>query len=65
MGNAVLGHPAAAVAWLANKLAEYDQALLAGQLVLPGAMCAAVPVEAGTTLRASFTHLGAVDVRFE
>lgn len=64
-GAAVLGHPAAAVAWLANKLSEFDVSLLAGQLVLPGAMCAAVPVAAGEEYRATFTSLGEVSVRFE
>jgi len=64
-GAAVLGHPAAAVAWLANKLSEFDVSLLAGQLVLPGAMCAAVPVAAGEVYRATFTSLGEVSVRFE
>jgi 2-keto-4-pentenoate hydratase len=63
-GAAVLGHPAAAAAWLANKLAEYDTGLLAGQLVLPGAMCAAVPVVAGSTYTATFSHLGTVSICF-
>lgn len=63
-GEAVLGHPAAAVAWLANKLAEFDVSLLAGQLILPGAMCAAVTVAAGETYRATFSTLGEVSVRF-
>ena len=63
-GAAVLGHPAAAVAWLANKLSEFGVSLLAGQLVLPGAMCAAVPVAAGEVYRAIFTDLGEVSVRF-
>jgi 2-keto-4-pentenoate hydratase len=63
-GTAVLGHPAEAVAWLANKLAEYDIALLAGQLVLPGAMCAAATVAAGETYRAIFTTIGEVSVHF-
>jgi 2-keto-4-pentenoate hydratase len=63
-GAAVLGHPTAAVAWLANKLAEFNVSLLAGQLVLPGAMCAAVPAEAGETYRATFSSLGQVSVRF-
>lgn len=64
IGAAVLGHPAAAVAWLANKLAEYDVALLKGQVILPGAMCAAVAVEAGNTYQAMFTELGDVTVSF-
>ncbi len=63
-GAAVLGHPAEAVAWLANKLAEYGIAIEAGQLVLPGAMCAAVTVAAGETYRAVFTTIGEVSVRF-
>jgi 2-keto-4-pentenoate hydratase len=66
MGNgaAVLGHPAAAVAWLANKLADFGIALLAGQFVLPGAMCAAASAKAGESYRAAFTHLGDVSVSF-
>ena len=63
-GAAVLGHPAEAVAWLANKLAEYDIAIVAGQLVLPGAMCAAATVAAGETYRAMFSTIGEVSVRF-
>lgn len=63
-GAAVLGNPATAVAWLANKLSEFGQALHAGQFVLPGAMCAAPFVSAGHTYRASFTHLGDIAVSF-
>lgn len=63
-GAAVLGHPAAAVAWLANKLAEFDVALLAGQVVLPGAMCAAVSIAPRDTFRATFSVLGDVSVSF-
>ncbi len=63
-GAAVLGHPAEAVAWLANKLAEYGIAIAAGQLILPGAMCAAATVAAGETYRAVFTTIGEVSVRF-
>jgi 2-keto-4-pentenoate hydratase len=63
-GAAVLGHPAEAVAWLANKLADYGIAIAAGQLVLPGAMCAAATVAAGETYRAVFTTIGEVSIRF-
>ena len=41
-GVAVLGHPAAAVAWLANRLADFGAALEAGDIVLSGAVTAAV-----------------------
>jgi 2-keto-4-pentenoate hydratase len=63
-GAAVLGHPAAAVAWLANKLAEFGVTLRAGQLVLPGAMCASVSVGPGDLFQAKFNRLGEVWVRF-
>lgn len=63
-GAAVIGHPAAAVAWLANKLAEYDVVMQAGQLILPGAMCAAATVAAGETYRARFSTLGEVSLHF-
>src|SRR5712692_6102616 len=63
-GAAVLGHPAEAVAWLANKLAEFGVGLLAGQLVLPGAMCAAASAHAEETYCATFSHLGEVSICF-
>jgi len=63
-GAAVLGNPAAAVAWLANKLAEFDVTLEAGEEVLPGALTAAAPVEKGDSVRATFDHLGSVSIRF-
>jgi 2-keto-4-pentenoate hydratase len=63
-GAAVLGNPASAVAWLANKLAEFDVTLEAGEVILPGALTAAVPVDKGDTVRATFDHLGSVSIRF-
>jgi 2-keto-4-pentenoate hydratase len=63
-GAAVLGHPAQAVAWLANKLAEFDTSLKPGQVILPGALSAMVPVQAGDQVRATFDRLGSVSVRF-
>ena len=56
--------PANAVAWLANKLAEFDVGLNAGEVILPGALSAAITVQAGDTVRATFDRLGAVSVRF-
>jgi 2-keto-4-pentenoate hydratase len=35
-GADVLGHPARCVAWLANKLAEYDVPLKAWEVILSG-----------------------------
>lgn len=63
-GAAVLGHPAVAVAWLANKLTEFGVDLKAGEIVLSGSLTAAPPVAAGDCFRAEFDRLGSVAVRF-
>jgi 2-keto-4-pentenoate hydratase len=64
VGAAVLGHPATAAAWLVNTLGQKGVALEAGHLVMPGAMHAAVPAEAGNRFRAIFDRLGEVEVAF-
>jgi 2-keto-4-pentenoate hydratase len=61
-GEAVLGHPAAAVAWLANTLSRYGHHLAAGEIVLPGAMCASVVLQPGTTVVGAFDGLGEVRI---
>lgn len=63
-GGAVLGHPACAVAWLANRLAEYGFSLKAQDVILPGALCGAVGVGAGDVITATFDRLGSVSVKF-
>lgn len=63
-GGAVLGSPINALVWLANTLGARDIALEAGQVVLPGAICAMVPVAAGDTVTATFAGLGSVTARF-
>ena len=37
-GGAVLGHPAVAVAWLANAVGQFGVSLGAGEIVMPGAL---------------------------
>lgn len=63
-GAAVLGHPATSVAMLANMLAERDQEIPAGSLILSGAITAAIPVEAGDSIMLRVQDMGAVSVRF-
>ncbi|MGF9965795.1 2-keto-4-pentenoate hydratase [Bacillus rhizoplanae] len=63
-GAAALGHPAHAIAWLANKLYEFNISLKAGELILPGALSAAVTVSHGDTITAEFGSLGSVCVHF-
>lgn len=64
-GAAALGHPAHAIAWLANKLHEFGITLKAGELILPGALSAAIPVQEGDTVSAQFGPVGSVSVTFE
>lgn len=63
-GAAVLGHPANAVAWLANKLAQYGITLKAGEFIMSGSFIAACPVAAGDIVRASFDRVGAIAMKF-
>jgi 2-oxo-3-hexenedioate decarboxylase len=61
-GAAVMGHPAASVAWLANQLASAGEQLRAGQLVFSGGVTAPVPVVAGGSVTFEFDGLGAIEV---
>ena len=64
-GREVLGHPAAAVAWLANTLADFDTVLEPGHLVLPGAMTTAPFISSGQVVEARFSTLGHVSITFD
>ncbi|MFY9933209.1 MAG: fumarylacetoacetate hydrolase family protein [Streptosporangiaceae bacterium] len=61
-GAAAAGHPAAAVAWLANCLAGQGKSLRAGQLVLSGGLTAPVLLDEGAAVTAEFDGLGSVEV---
>jgi 2-keto-4-pentenoate hydratase len=63
-GDAVLGHPAASVAWLVRALAPHGESLAAGEIVLSGALARALPVGPGDTASAYTERLGVVSVRF-
>ena len=63
-GAAALGHPANAVAWLANTLGAHGIALEAGEVVLSGSLAAMVPVKAGDNLRVTIGGIGGCSVRF-
>jgi len=62
---AVLGNPAQAVAWLANKLSTYGINLKAGELIMSGSLVAAVEVGKGDEATVEFDRLGSVSVRFK
>jgi 2-oxo-3-hexenedioate decarboxylase len=62
-GAAVMGHPAASVAWLADQLAAEGEMLKAGQLVFSGGVTAPVPVVAGGSVTFEFDGLGVIEVQ--
>ena len=62
--DAVLGNPAVAVAWLAQKVASFGVRLEAGHVVLPGSCTRAYDVKAGDSVIAAFEGLGTVSVSF-
>lgn len=60
----VLGHPALGVAWLANKLQEWDESLQPGEIVLCGSFTAPVFAAAGDEFHIDFGPHGNITVRF-
>ena len=64
-GAATMGHPANAVAWLANKLAEREESLKAGQLIFSGGLTDAVPVEPGSSYSVELDKLGIIEIAGE
>jgi 2-oxo-hept-3-ene-1,7-dioate hydratase len=60
----VLNHPANGVAWLANKIAPYDEQLDAGDLVLAGSFTRPATAKAGDVFHADYGALGSVAFRF-
>jgi 2-oxo-3-hexenedioate decarboxylase len=63
-GAAVLGHPAAAVAMLANHLGTMGEEIPAGTLILSGGITEAVAVAAGDTMTLRVQGMGSTSIRF-
>jgi 2-oxo-hept-3-ene-1,7-dioate hydratase len=60
----VLGHPAVAIAWLANKVGPFGTVLEPGRVMLSGSFTRPVWAKKGDTLRADFGPLGSISVQF-
>ena len=63
-GAAVLGHPAAAIAMLANMLGRRGQEIPAGTLILSGGVTEAVAVAAGDEVTLRVQGMGSTALRF-
>jgi 2-oxo-hept-3-ene-1,7-dioate hydratase len=64
LAAAVLNHPATGVAWLANKIAPYDEHLRAGDVVLAGSFTRPTAAVAGDSIHADYGPLGTISFRF-
>ena len=64
VGAAALGHPARAVAWLSNKLAEFGEALDEGDVVLSGSLGRAVPLQRGDVVTLEMSGFPPLSLRF-
>jgi 2-oxo-hept-3-ene-1,7-dioate hydratase len=64
LAAAVLNHPGNGVAWLANKIAPYDEQLNAGDVVLGGSFTRPTTVTRGDVFHVDYGRLGAIAFRF-
>ena len=64
LGAGVLNDPALGIAWLANRLAHYGEAISAGQIVLSGSFIRPIETSQGSLIEADFGKFGHVSCRF-
>ncbi|MFO1410633.1 MAG: 2-oxo-hepta-3-ene-1,7-dioic acid hydratase [Steroidobacteraceae bacterium] len=60
----VLNHPAAGVAWLANRIAPWGERLEAGDIVLAGSFTRPANAQRGDSFHADYGKLGSIAFRF-
>ena len=64
LGAAVQGHPAEAIAWLANTLGEYDIPLLKGEFILSGSLVPLEPAIVGDKFFMELKGVGTCEINF-
>jgi 2-keto-4-pentenoate hydratase len=64
-GAAAMGHPLAAVAWIANHLAAHGRGLVYRDVVITGSIITTKTVRAGDLVRFSVAQLGEVELRVD
>ena len=65
LGSAVQGHPATAVAWLANTLGRFGIPFLAGEVILSGSLAPLLPAVPGDRFEMSIAGIGTASIGFE
>jgi 2-keto-4-pentenoate hydratase len=63
-GASILGHPLAAVAWLAAAVRDHGRPLRAGEIVLSGSLGPMVAVSPGDAFHADISGVGQVSASF-
>ena len=63
LGSAVMGSPINALVWLANTLGARGVSFAPGDVILAGALTAAITVVAGDRVSATFSELGSVSAQ--
>ena len=63
-GASIMGNPAQAVAWLANRILERGERLEGGQIVIAGPLHPSVAARRSDVFRALFDRLGSMSVSF-
>lgn len=64
LGSAVQGHPATAVAWLANTLGAYGIPFLAGEVILSGSLAPLLPALLGDVFEMTLAGMGGASISF-
>ncbi|HWI09839.1 MAG TPA: fumarylacetoacetate hydrolase family protein [Burkholderiaceae bacterium] len=64
LGSAVQGHPAAAVAWLANTLGRFGIPFKKGEIILSGSLAPLVPASPGDHFELTISGMGGASVSF-
>jgi len=65
VGAAAMGHPLAALAWIANHLAAHGRGLVYRDVVITGSIITTKTVRAGDLVRFSVAELGEVELRVD
>lgn len=63
-GASVMGNPACAVAWLANKMYALGDPLKKGEFILSGSFISAIPVNPGDQIHIKYGHFGEIQILF-
>ena len=63
-GFEVMGNPINPIVWLANKMAEFDDYLRVGEIVISGSVVTPIRVSPGDNINITFTRLGSVNASF-